>query len=250
MKAIIDLDDTLLQTEKLKADFRDALSLSRLQFETTYAEYFTRQQKNYNPYKHLEVLEKIDPQIKKHHDKIVQSIDRIVEKMKDYLHPGARELLAELEKKGYDSLILSKGDIGYQQKKLDNIFAETDQSKIERLVISEKKAQRLSQLLKNWGKAYNKYVIFEDKIEEAEEISRLMTEMNIEHDLYYIKHKSEDVEQEKKNERDRDRARELRFKIFDNLTDAREQLAAEEALKEIKKPYKYERSREASLEIN
>ncbi len=131
--AILDLDDTLLNTDAMKDAMASSLDLTREQWDTVYTNYVADNGK-FDP---EGFLRGVDPDQR-------TAFDAVMRKLPLYLYPDSMPFIKKLLTNGWRVVILTQGDMEWQQTKVDHIhFPET----VETRVTSEDKTQLIAEYL-------------------------------------------------------------------------------------------------------
>lgn len=114
MKVIFDLDYTLLDTKKFKADLADVLGMTAEEFNKSYKENFSDPKENYSIEKHLKILgQENNELLKKRISNFLKGLDK-------FLYPESEKII-DLFSKENELFMISYGDKGWQKMKLDNL---------------------------------------------------------------------------------------------------------------------------------
>lgn len=168
---IIDLDDTLLNTQAFKQARIKALNnlgVSDELCKTSYKEAYNNQLgiNIYNSSSHAEVLEKYGFEKKE----ILSALQRVEEGLKDLLFPGAEELLNYLKEKGQKLILLSLGEESFQKMKLK----QTGLVKFFDIIftVNDTKEHIIQKILKDYLDEQDVWLV-NDKIEETKKLKQL-----------------------------------------------------------------------------
>lgn len=156
MIVIFDLDYTLLDLEKFKEGWAEALGLSKDEFNRSYQKNFKDQNINYSADRHLEILDKSQDQ------QVKEAIEDFLKIIDCYLLPEADELLEKLSS-GNRLIMVSRGDEQWQKTKLVNLNIHKYFKPDDIIFVSGDKNQRLGFL----SGAKEKIVIINDNAREG-----------------------------------------------------------------------------------
>ena len=110
----VDFDRTLFDTKSFLDDFYELL----LEYNISKDEFIKKSYEvaEFNPYKILNLLKNNNPFT----SNLFLDIDRLVEKSMVYLYYDALVFLRDVKKKGNTLILLTKGDVEFQNSKIDN----------------------------------------------------------------------------------------------------------------------------------
>lgn len=164
MIIIFDLDYTLLDTEKLKKDIAVIFNYSVKEFNADYKKLFADKKIPYSPYKHIRFLKK---------EKRIFSVaardkkmDVLAKNTKKYLYTEALEVLEKFKKRGDKLILISIGDINWQNKKINALKIRKYFYRI--IVIKRKKCGNLEFLKKE----KDKILIINDNAGETNDMKK------------------------------------------------------------------------------
>lgn len=168
---IIDLDDTLLNTQTFKQARIKALhdlGVSDDLYKTSYKEAYNNASgiNIYNSSSHAEVLAKHGFDRKE----ILSALQRVEEGLKDLLFPGTEDLLNFLKEKRQKLILLSLGEEGFQKMKIK----QTGLAKFFDLIftVNDTKEHIIQKILKDYPDEQEVWLV-NDKIDETKKIKQL-----------------------------------------------------------------------------
>lgn len=126
MTIIFDLDYTLLDTVKLKRQLAQAMNLKYNEFDEGMLKYFSEMDYNFDT--HLKILAqegKIKSLIK-----IEKCVNEIFKNLDSCLFPQVLNILAKLKKRGHKLILLTRGDVNWQKRKVCALSARKYFAKI------------------------------------------------------------------------------------------------------------------------
>ncbi len=116
MTIIFDLDYTLLYTLKLKHKLARAMDLKYNEFDESMFKYFHETETDYNFDTHIKILAK-EGKIKSL-AKIKKRVNEIFKNSDNCLYPQVKSILANLKKRGHKLILLTRGDVSWQKRKV------------------------------------------------------------------------------------------------------------------------------------
>ncbi len=157
---IFDFDHTLFDRKKFfEEDLPDLIGVGREKFLSSYEENFKDSETkkvDYDFNRHLELLGK-------NNDLVKEKINKFFKDLEKYLKPGAIELLKKLKINGDNLILVSFGNIAWQEQKIKNIKALAEYFDEDRLIITDQgKEEIISEYV-----GEEEVVIVNDKIEES-----------------------------------------------------------------------------------
>jgi FMN phosphatase YigB (HAD superfamily) len=117
IKLFIDFDGTIFDTSEFKKEMFDAFfrcGYALPDIKSTYV--LESMDYKYNPEGHLEKLQKIKPT---NHKLALARIENLYKSVTKYLYPDTMDFLDNIDRGKYEVNMLTLGDIGFQQKKVD-----------------------------------------------------------------------------------------------------------------------------------
>lgn len=198
MILVFDLDYTLLDIEKFKADKSLIFGITPEENERQGEELFKKRGLNYNPETHIEFLKNTG--VIKDAKKTLEGLKNLIKNIDNYLFPGVKETLAYLKKQGYKLILITLGDLSIQKPKVENsrikkyfdeiIFEDKDKSQNERikdlsktkediLIVNDRVDQSLA-MQKTLGKKAKIFLVkgpYSKDIEHKEKIHNSITEL-------------------------------------------------------------------------
>lgn len=164
MILLFDLDHTLLDIERFKADKSGLFGLTLKENEIQGYNLFKKRGVGYNPYVHIKFL-RDSKHIKTDNDaeKIKAKFQELIKNTDDYLFPGTEQTLAYLKNKGYRLILMTFGDPEMQQPKIDNSCIK----KYFEKTICEEKDKTQNNFLKGLADSHEDVVIINDRAEQS-----------------------------------------------------------------------------------
>lgn len=164
MILLFDLDQTLIDTERLKKNKSDIFGISEKEDSLHNDLLFKNQGRNYNPDVHLQFLLESGRiktiaeknKIKAKHQKLIKNIDK-------YVFPEAEKTLALLKKQGHRLILMTLGDKSFQKSKVDNSRIKKYFEKI----IYETKNKSQNKFIKQLAKSNNQVLIINDRADQS-----------------------------------------------------------------------------------
>lgn len=161
---LFDLDQTLIDTERLKKDKRliFGLSLNKDSFQNDLL--FKRRNRRYNPKVHLHFLRK-SGHIKTatEEKRISAAFQKVIKNIDNYLFPGTEKALKLLKNQGHRLILMTLGDPSFQKSKVDN-------SRIKKYferIIYEAKDKSQNKFVKQLVKTDQDVLIIDDRADMA-----------------------------------------------------------------------------------
>ncbi|MBI4812068.1 HAD family hydrolase [Candidatus Falkowbacteria bacterium] len=164
MIIIFDLDYTLLDAAKFKNGLAKVLGLSRKEFNLSYKKHFKNKKINYNPERHLLILEKEGKKLPLNAKKRVVCFLRNINK---FLFSGAEEKIRKLGKKNF-LILLTLGDKSWQARKMKNLKIK---KYFDKIILVDKHKTGALKFLKN---KKDKILVVNDKAKETKEILKMI----------------------------------------------------------------------------
>lgn len=168
---IVDLDDTILNTQAFKQARIKALNnlgVSDELYKTSYIDAYNNSSgiNIYNSTNHAEVLEKYGFD----KEKVLSALQKVEEDLKDLLFPGTEDLATFLKEKGQKLILLSLGEESFQKMKIK----QTGLAKFFDLIftVNDTKEHVIQKILKDFPDEQEVWFI-NDKIEETEKLKQL-----------------------------------------------------------------------------
>ncbi len=164
MILLFDLDHTLLDIERFKADKSKVFKLTFEENEAHGQELFKKHGVGYNPFKHIKFL-KDSGHIKNNEEenKIKEEFEKLVKNTDNYLFPGAEDTLAYLKGRGYKMVLMTFGDPQMQQPKIDSSCIKKYFEKI----ICEEKDKTQNDFLKELANSNEEVLIINDRADQS-----------------------------------------------------------------------------------
>lgn len=164
MILIFDLDQTLLDTEKLKKDKSLIFGISPEENNLHSDLLFKKKGLHYNPETHLQFLIKSGHiKTKAEEDKIRAEYKKLIKEIDNYLFPEAEKTLAHLKKQGHRLILITLGDPSLQRSKVNNSRIKKYFEKI----IYETKDKSQNESIKQLSGLKQDILIINDKASEA-----------------------------------------------------------------------------------
>ena len=160
MRIIFDFDDTLFDRDGFLQELSSVLGLTYKEFSFDYKKNFKQQDKFYDPWEHLSFLDNRDEE---EYCRKVTELENFLKDTSAFLYPQAIPLLEKAARAGDEMILLSKGSVSYQEKKIYNCNIHHFFAKI---IITEDKVEEL----KKWKK--EKAIFINDKEEENKGIRK------------------------------------------------------------------------------
>lgn len=168
MIIIFDLDHTLLNAEKIKLALSRILKMSRKDFSSSYHKLFGQKSDLYNPFIHLDLLIQTGKVDARCANSYKQRIRELLARLDSFLVPGVENLLKELKSNGHFLILISHGNVVWQNRKIKNLKIKKYFRKI--IVTNENKADSFK-FLKN---KKEEILIVNDNARENEEILKFL----------------------------------------------------------------------------
>ena len=152
---IIDLDHTLLDTTRFKADLAKSVDLTQADWDMAYNKFVA----DYGMFNATDFLKGVTAEQKKQFEMVVQ-------KTSSFLYPDSLSFLKRAVQAGYQIIVLTFGNQTWQQQKLDHItwppgvtVLTTDSKKITQLaqyrggdtLVVDDRGQELDAIAQSWS---------------------------------------------------------------------------------------------------
>lgn len=163
MLIILDLDYTLLNTRKFKKGLARSLGLSMKKFNESYKKLFTDNSLPYDPRKHINETGRTCEA-----SALVEKVNVFLKTIDKYLFPEAEKILKEFKNRGYRLILLTYGNLKWQERKIEN-------SKIkkyfDKFIFTDKAKEDEIKFLKNNDE---EIIIVNDNARECAEIKKFL----------------------------------------------------------------------------
>jgi len=211
---IFDLDYTLLDTNKFKKNLSSVFGMSAADFNESCFKYFKSKGVNYNPDKHLVLLEEDGFFADKEQAAAIrEKLNEFMENIDEYLFPEAEKIVKSLKKRGDKLALATFGNAEWQKLKINALKLK----KYFDDIIYEDKNKKENKELKALKRNNEKIILINDNARELRELELLFGD-NCEAKLIYGPY-SDNCEHKKE--------------IYNNLRDAFEEREQKEAFREL-----------------
>lgn len=177
MIVVFDLDYTLLDTKRFKNDLANQVfGLSTEEFCDSYNNNFKAKKENYNLESHLQYLLR-DNKIKPENiDGIRREFNRFIAGIDGYLFPEAEEVIQKFKNQNNKLMLLSFGDKGWQEMKINHLKIHHFFDRIE----YEEKNKKESDFLQELKDMSEEVLVINDNLKESHEMMEILREEGVE----------------------------------------------------------------------
>jgi len=171
MTIIFDLDDTLLDAKKFRDGIALNLGLTPQENELQIDLLFRKRALNYNPNDHIKFLKEAGRIKTATEEKRIRSnLQKFLKKIDNYLFSGVKETLAYLKERGYQLILLTKGNPTFQRAKINNSSIK----KYFKKIICEPNDKSKNSFVLNLSRLNEDVLIVNDRDDEALKIQKVV----------------------------------------------------------------------------
>lgn len=170
---VFDLDNTLLDSIKLKKSLAAIMHFSENEFKISRDKYFAGKNNLYSPLQHVKILyEKREISLKQR-KKFLEDIKKMAANVDTFIFPEVKKILKSLSGRNNDLVLLTHGDLSWQRLKLKHMSIKKFFNKI---IITDKDKIKKLRFLKNINE---KIVVINDNVKENLLIKKYLPQAEI-----------------------------------------------------------------------